>query len=356
MRTTQNDQLFRGRAKTIGTFTSTTELLQKTQLDYKICEMPVLVQGRTANRIFPNRKALVRCDNGHMIDIVSDKFVVHQNEQLVDGMVEAAQSANISLIAGGSLNGGAQVFLHGTDKRQFDAGSERKLGDIVRLDFTMRGGHQPGNPSTVTAQAMRLTCLNGATVMDSQFSYRCTHRNALDKTTAKQMIAFMAKATQAFETYEQKALRLTGTAFTRETTRAFVLDLIAPQLLNAAVIATQHRQVSPSSLLDSIVSRDTDTVDAVEWLLSGKAAQQDDSYKVPRTVNQILDVMTTQPGHDLARGTAWNAYNGVTYFVDHVRGRDEGDAAIESALSGAGEKLKTRALDLAVRYSERMGA
>jgi hypothetical protein len=376
MRNTQNDLLFRGRAKQVGTFTTAKELLQQVGLDWKVCEMPVLVQGKTQNRVFPGRKALVRCDNGHMIDITSDKFVVHQNEQLVNGMVEAAHAANIKLTAGGCINGGSQVFLHGTADKTFDAKTVMqirdetngtydqknaavskagaKIGDIVRLDFTMRGGHTPGSPSTVTAQAMRLVCLNAASVMDSQFSYRCTHRNALDKASAQRMIAFMAQAARAFETYEEKAKRLTGTAFTRDMTRAYVLDLIAPQLLVQAM--TNYRGTpSHAQLLDSIVDGNS-TVDAVEWLLSGDAAKVNEAYKVPRTVNQVLEAVTTQPGYELSRGTAWNAYNGVTYYVDHVRGRDEGDAAIESALSGAGEKLKGRALDLAVAYAERMGA
>ena len=59
---------------------------------------------------------------------------------------------------------------------------------------------------------------------------------------------------------------------------------------------------------------------------------------------------TTQVG-----GTLWDAYNTVTYWADHERGRRAG-AAVDSSLFGDSRNLKAEALQLAVDYAGRVGA
>lgn len=79
------------------------------------------------------------------------------------------------------------------------------------------------------------------------------------------------------------------------------------------------------------------------------------SGKLGRTAGEVMRVLQTQPGSSTAHGTLWNAYNAVTYHVDHVRGRNA-DTAVESALFGEGDRLKNSALELAMDYTERLQA
>jgi phage/plasmid-like protein (TIGR03299 family) len=64
--------------------------------------------------------------------------------------------------------------------------------------------------------------------------------------------------------------------------------------------------------------------------------------------NQMYQLAETGRGHEMARGTAWGAYNAVTEFVDHYQNVNaKGDKSLKSQWFGAGSKLKEKAFELA---------
>jgi hypothetical protein len=69
---------------------------------------------------------------------------------------------------------------------------------------------------------------------------------------------------------------------------------------------------------------------------------------MPRAVDSIMEAIQTSPGADLptAVGTLWGAFNGVTYYADHVYGRSQ-DTRLAAAFFGPGDTLKQRALNVA---------
>lgn len=72
-----------------------------------------------------------------------------------------------------------------------------------------------------------------------------------------------------------------------------------------------------------------------------------------RTYEALLDAIGRQPGvtltntFDTDEHTFATLYNGVTYWVDHVRGRKP-ETALFSSIYGEGERLKRRALKVAL--------
>ena len=61
--------------------------------------------------------------------------------------------------------------------------------------------------------------------------------------------------------------------------------------------------------------------------------------------------MHKQPGANMSEGTWWSALNAVTYYADHVAGRDR-NAALRSAWFGSKATMKRNALDLATEYAK----
>lgn len=319
------------------TDTSSVQAVQaQTKLDWKVCELPVLIQGQRENRLFPHRKAIVRCDTGAPIEIVSDQFKIHQNEEMIAEMLDAARLGDIRIMSGGSLNDGAVIFLHGTVNRTFNAGIKAKLNDIVRLDFRLTGGHRPGTPRKLMAVAMRLACLNGMTVAANSSVIRTSHRKKISTNESAKMRTFIDDALEGFDQFGEKARKLAKFQFDRAMSQAFVLELLQPKLK-----ADVHK----------ITGHDWSDAARGKFVLDEIIAKYSKDLKIGNTAKNVLANIENQPGHTLAPNTAWNTFNAVTNFVDHKRGHTE--EAVISSFSGDGATMKSRALDLAVEYTER---
>ncbi len=65
--------------------------------------------------------------------------------------------------------------------------------------------------------------------------------------------------------------------------------------------------------------------------------------KLTKQAAKAAEIVETQPGAEFAPGTWWNAFNAVTYLVDHEMGKSQ-DNRLSSAWYGSGAKLKKRAL------------
>lgn len=86
-----------------------------------------------------------------------------------------------------------------------------------------------------------------------------------------------------------------------------------------------------------------------------KWADTDDETTVEaaggRVYNRIVENFENGPGSEYARGTAWNAYNAVTQFLTHERGRGNAEARFADLQWGNGAGLSSRALTGALQLA-----
>lgn len=347
-------ELYRGLANPVIDDGDLDGLLVQAGLNWEVCEAPVqyALPNNPTLSVFDGRKVLVRCDTLQPIEVTSASFQVHQNKDIVKGLRNIARASGIRLDCGGALDGGGRVFLSGSVDMKFDAGREKQVGDIVQLRYLISGGHRPGTPTTLKAQAMRLACMNGATLVASQCAVRVTHQQTLDANSVNRLVTFVENTQREFQRYEERAVKLMGTSIPYAVNQAFVLELLQDDLLekvvreNSVITSNRANRFTGAQILEEILER------SERGLLSPMQLAAN-SGKVGRTASEVLRVLNTQPGSDTARGTLWNAYNAVTYHVDHVRGR-QADTAVESSLFGEGDRLKNSALELAMEYTERL--
>ena len=78
--------------------------------------------------------------------------------------------------------------------------------------------------------------------------------------------------------------------------------------------------------------------------------QRDNALPLTRHAARALEAVERQPGHDLAPGTWWNAFNAVTCLTDHEIGRSQ-ETRLAAAWYGPGKARKVRALDLALAFA-----
>ena len=76
-----------------------------------------------------------------------------------------------------------------------------------------------------------------------------------------------------------------------------------------------------------------------------------DPEQPPRALDNIVQLFDADRGQDnkAIRGTLWAAYNGITEWVDHERGRDS--TRIHAAWYGEGMRIKQRAMTVATELA-----
>lgn len=129
------------------------------------------------------------------------------------------------------------------------------------------------------------------------------------------------------------------------------IELLQPKLFADVVEASMGR---PSSL-HPVTPGKVDGARVLDAILSRDAYRFDPADFSPTTRTVLDSIERRQPGARETAGTAWGAFNGVTYWVDHLRG-DSRDTGLQAAWYGPGVQTKSDALDLALDYADRLEA
>ncbi len=333
----------------------TGDILAQAGLNWRVHELPVLVQGSRETRRIRNRKALVHGRTGDVIEVVSNDFKVHQNAEIVGGLADVIDAAGGVVTSGGYIPESGRVFLTGRLQAKADT-SVRQLGDVTELEIVVSGGHKPGTPRIVKARALRLVCLNGLTVRDrlSNFVPRVTHRSAITSADADALRAWADDVTNGFFQLARRLTRLQATPASRAVLDAVAVQATAGQDVLAALVGAP--QLSGAELIEEILRRDErerETRGVVDWLLNPGPANEDRLAalrQVPHEGKRIVQHLGVQPGASYTYGTLAHVVNATSYWTDHVRGRN--GAAVESALFGDSDRLKSSVLATAEEYVE----
>jgi phage/plasmid-like protein (TIGR03299 family) len=281
------------------------EMLQIAGLDWKVGAYPMTIQRGGKGAAVPNHHAIVREDNGVVLGVQTRHWTPIQNTEAFRPVDDLVRAGEARYTGGGIIDGGARVWVRVALNRQGDV----TVGDVVRGNLFFVNGHDGGCAYRGVEQFERLVCLNGMTSAESLRMFSRRHVQSITsaqvagevRSAMERSLAGFGRALAAYRALVKKRM-------TEEAARAFVRSLFpAPK---------------PEA----------------------KIAQRNLDAKV----DAILHAALTSPGHDLpgVRGTAWGLLNGVTYYVDHVRGaegRDESTAVKQNVL-GDGAKLKTSAM------------
>jgi phage/plasmid-like protein (TIGR03299 family) len=339
------------------------EVMKRNGLDWRVVELPVALAGKRETRLSTRHKALVRSDNGVELDITSNDYQPFQNRDCLGTFFHAAEAMGGKVVSTAVIDDGRSITATvslgsvknvGADwygKREKKYG-DANVGDSVGLTAIISTGHEVGRAFKIRGSALRLACLNGLTVngtaMNSVISI--SHNKRWTSNETRRVANAVEGYVKGFEAFMEKAEVLRSANITHEIYKAYFLELFNPEHLEemrrGAEVAcgTQYvggvrNQAAVGAVVLENILADTDTYFA----------------KMGRTAKRVNDLVRTQPGHELSGSTMWDALNAVTYYTDHERGRDDG-AAVLSAIMGDGDRLKSRALDLAIDYTQRLGA
>lgn len=277
------------------------QFLEAAGCDWNVIKKPMYYE-HNGQAYHSGRCALVRETDGQFLDAVGQDWQPHQNSEMAEFFHDFVMDNKISIETGGSLKNGKIVWFLGKTHEAFELFNGK---DVIENYLLFSNYHQFGFSSDIRNTDVRVVCHNTfsqAHTKGNENAIKIHHRARFDIEDAR--IA-LKKAQRAQHDYKTKAKFLTMSEF------------------DPGNVMDYFRTLFPTESKNKPISRNALLCDSV---------------------------MDTQPGAGFGEGTWWQAFNTVTYAVDHMIGRDY-DKRMTSAWYGDNREVKSKALELALGYA-----
>lgn len=278
------------------------QMMEEANLDWSVEKVPLTGHFR-GQLIETDKYALVRDRDLQLLTVVGNDWEPVQNADAFNFFHDFVMEGDMEMHTAGSLKGGTLVWALAKVKESFTI-----LGrDRVDSYLLFTNPHIYGRCIDVRFTPIRAVCWNTVTLAlesKSDLGIRLNHRRAFDADMVKKTLGI---ANRKLSNYKEISEYLTTKRFTDESFNNFV------------------RELFPS------------------------ASKEENKFSRPAKL--VKDSLYTQPGFDLGEGSWWQAYNAVTYAVDHKFATSQ-DNRLSSAWYGGGQKKKLEALEKAVEYAD----
>lgn len=259
--------------------------------------------------------ATVRTKDNTTLGVVGEDYRVVQNGDAFRPLQSLIDSGYMKIATAGSLRKGARVYM--SCKLNAEA-AEVFPGDLVEGYFLAYAGHDGRTRLSYKHTATRVVCANTLGIASRG-------DDSKDEGYSKSGIFFNHNSgiNKQIEILQEQFGKMAG------------------EFKSAVEMyrSMGRRQMDPVPFFEKLLGIE-------ERRIAALAAGEEESGRGRFTMQKLLEAYETQPGKEFAAGTGWQAYNAVTYWVDHQRGRDENRK--DNSLFGIGARIKNEALQLAL--------
>jgi phage/plasmid-like protein (TIGR03299 family) len=283
------------------------QVLQKAGLDWTVEKIPAFVEIDGEKRS-TGRSALVRSSDNSILDVVTNDWQPLQNQDAFSFFDEYCQAGDMEIHTAGSLKDGRIVWALAKVKESFELFS----GDVVESYLLLSNPHMFGRSIDVRFTPIRVVCNNTLTLALNERVDRAVkknHRTVFDASDVKDQLGI---ATDKLSKYKEMAAFLGSRRFTEDALKAYFTKVFP--------VYSYNKDKEPRK-------------------------------ETSKSAARAMELLETQPGAEFARGSWWQAFNAVTYLVDHETGKSV-DTRLTSSWFGPNKALKVRALETAVDFAE----
>jgi len=297
-----------GIGKKVPTDLTPKQMMKAASVDWTVRTVPAYVEIG-GKKIESGTQALVRDSDDKILDMISDDWIPHQNEDAFEFFNDFIAKGDMEMDTAGSLKGGKLVWALAKVKDS----SFELFGGKDRVDSYMlfTNPHMYGRSIDVRFVPIRVTCNNSLALALKEGKknvVKVSHRREFDSDEVKLTLGMAA---DHLESYKEAAEFLSTKRFNHESMEEY------------------FKRVFP--------------------FMTGDPEKKNNLSR--NATSAIEDHLQTQPGAELGEGTYWQLFNTVTYMTDHVVGRTE-DSRMSSSWYGANKGLKIRALETAVEMAD----
>lgn len=305
-----------GLGKLIPADLSPDQVLTIAGLDWNVIKSPLTTTTPDGTEVMINGKAaLLRDRDNTVLDVIGDDWEPLQNADAFNFFDDLVREGNMQMHTAGSLKGGRIVWALAKISESFDV---KGMEDRVDSYLLLSNPHMYGRSIDVRFTPIRVVCNNTLTMAlkkgSSKNAVRISHKRRFDPDQVKEMLGI---ASFKLSQYKEAA------------------DFLASKRFDLQSLLKFYGTVFPSN-------------ESTRKIKAGERLDLDD---MTRNGEECMELLDTQPGAEFARGTYWQAFNSVTYFLDHVAGRSV-DTRLQSAWYGANQQKKLAAIDAALELAK----
>ncbi len=283
------------------------QMMQKAGVDWEVEQQKIVTEsGIEIN----DKVALVRKSDNTLLDVTGKDWKPVQNEEAFTFFSEFVAAGDMEMHTAGSLKEGRNVWALAKVKESFDVFGEDRVDSYLLFS----NPHQYGKAVDVRFTPIRVVCNNTLTLSlqsASKNSVKVGHRTAFDADTVKETLGL---ASEKFAKYKEMA------------------QFIGSRKITAESLIQYYNDVFPTTSRKE-TKKPVNTYDDLS-----KAAKM------------CFDALEVQPGAEYAEGTWWQAFNSVTYYTDHLQGRNS-ENRLHNQWFGYNLAKKVRAAEKAVEYA-----
>lgn len=264
-----------GLGETFGPNATPEEVVAKAGLNWTVDPHHLAFWDGSDYQIIPNQRAFVRSSDQKALTVASSEWRPLQNVDLIGFMKDYLDAGGATLETAGSLRGGSVVFVLAKINRSFEV----SRGDRVEGYLLGVSPHKVGSAIKFYDTAVRVVCANTIAMATNGNLpiYQQSHLGDFDTLAAKAAVASTIEALGRAE----------GRAKTLKSLKISVAEAMENVLLPAFGWLDDDGEVSKSRVSDA---------------------------------ETLTRAIREAPGAD--PGTGWGALNGVTYYTDHLAGRE----------------------------------
>ena len=299
-----------GLGKRVPADVSPEQMLQAAGLDWTVEKMPLFFND-SAGPVLTHARALVRSTDRKVLTVISDNWNPVQNLEAFQFFDDFVKAGDMEMHTAGSLREGKMVWAMAQIKDSFELFG----GDKVEGFLLFSNPHEFGRSIDIRFTPVRVVCNNTHTLALNSTNQHAVKINHRAKFNGDQVKMTLGIAKERLDEYKEQALYLGQKKYQKET------------------LVEYFNRVFPSFTKDE--------------------SKKLDLRKLPvgRQAEEAMATIHTQPGARFAEGSWWQAFNTVTYMVDHKLGRSQ-DSRLSSAWYGLNRAKKEQALELAIEYAE----
>jgi phage/plasmid-like protein (TIGR03299 family) len=283
------------------------QMMQKAGVDWEVEQQKIVTEsGLEIN----DKVALVRTSDNTLLDVTGKDWKPVQNEEAFTFFSEFVAAGDMEMHTAGSLKEGRNVWALAKVKESFDVFGEDRVDSYLLFS----NPHQYGKAVDVRFTPIRVVCNNTLTFSlqsASKNSVKVGHRTAFDADTVKETLGL---ASEKFAKYKEMA------------------QFLGSRKVTAEALIQYYNDVFPTT------SRKEEKTPVVVYDDMSKAAKM------------CYDALEVQPGAQFAAGTWWQAFNSVTYYTDHLQGRNS-ENRLHNQWFGYNQAKKVTAAEKAVAYA-----